>query len=617
MRFPLILTLLFVIPHSVHAASLQRSRPKRARIDPQAAARGVARYQGGAETPKNEGPGTAAANGSPAAGAAAAPPAAAPSSPAAPAPAGAPPPTGAHSSSSEKGSALPEPPGSPIPAPPVPAAPDTQVPEPAPARPIGPPLPLTLSASRAIVPVGEAREIAVAGAVRAPAVTVSPAGVLTTALSPGPAPATWSLSLRGDGPGAAAVRVSVDDQVQTLAVRVMKYAAQVAPAAIEITGQPAPAEFVLRAARAAVDDAVKREEGAAVTIGRPEAAPPELPAGQAATLRFSVSVTGPDLLPVKTLAQVTVRNRDLEAQEVGILLYSNEPERVAAAGTLFAAELARSQPTRLLYHHQNVSAELLRLRLELVNPTDQPIDAQVIEGAAGPTWDAVEAGHRAASRYLRSALREIGTIVRVPPHSQQAIALQRMTPRSTVSGIFGLRSLGAGLSVRVCAETDSAPSTALRPAEPVEQVSDQIYPAPHRPLHARYVVGKNWTFLKLGGDPVVARGSHKKLMGNYGVSYELSIELSNPTDQPQSVLLSLSPDAGDARGVFVIDGEFIEAPVTSPPLEAELATFRLQPGERKTVRVQTLPVGGSSYPARLILKPAAPLRAARTPVELR
>ena len=77
------------------------------------------------------------------------------------------------------------------------------------------------------------------------------------------------------------------------------------------------------------------------------------------------------------------------------------------------------------------------------------------------------------------------------------------------------------------------------------------------------------------------------------------------------MLLTLSPDAGDARGVFVIDGSFIEAPVTSPPLEADLATFRLQPGERRTVRVQTLPVGGSSYPARLILKPAAPLRAAR------
>jgi hypothetical protein len=486
------------------------------------------------------------------------------------------------------------------------------VPEPAPAPRIGPPLPLTLSSARTVVPVGETRIVTITGAVRAPEVAISPADVVTTALAPGKVPGAWSLALRGAGPGAAVVRVSTDDQAQSLSVQVMKYAGQVAPAMVEITGQPAPAEFVLRAARAAVDDVVKPEAGAVVVIGRAEAAPPELPAGQAATVSFPISITGLDLLPVKTVVPVTVRNRDLDAREVGVLLYSNEPERVTAAGTLFAAELARDQPARLLYHHQNRGYEPLRLRLELVNPTDQPIDAQVIEGAAGPTWDAVEAGHRAAARYMRSALQAIGTIVRVPPHSQQAVALQRMTPNATVSGIFGLRSLAAGLSVRVSAEPDTAPSAALRPAAPVDRLSDQIYPAPQRPVHARYIVGKNWTFLKLGGDPIAARGSQKSLQGNYGVSYELSLDLSNPTDQPQSVLLTLSPDAGDARGVFVIDGSFIEAPVTSPPLEADLATFRLQPGERRTVRVQTLPVGGSSYPARLILKPAAPLRAAQS-----
>ena len=146
------------------------------------------------------------------------------------------------------------------------------------------------------------------------------------------------------------VRVSTDDQAQSLSVRVMKYAGQVTPVTVEITGQPAPAEFVRRAARAAVDDAVKPEPGAAVVVGQPEAAPPELPAGQAATVSFPISVTGPELLPVKTVAAVTVRNRDLDAREVGVLLYSNEPERVAASGTLFAAELSRDQPTRLLYH---------------------------------------------------------------------------------------------------------------------------------------------------------------------------------------------------------------------------------------------------------------------------
>jgi hypothetical protein len=55
----------------------------------------------------------------------------------------------------------------------------------------------------------------------------------------------------------------------------------------------------------------------------------------------------------------------------------------------------------------------------------------------------------------------------------------------------------------------------------------------------------------------------------------------------------------------------VEAPPVAPPVEAPLATFHLQPGERRAVRVQTIPVGGSSYPARLVVRPAKPIRAAR------
>jgi hypothetical protein len=297
-----------------------------------------------------------------------------------------------------------------------------------------------------------------------------------------------------------------------------------------------------------------------------------------------------------------------------VLLYSNDPERVGRPGVLFAAELAADRPARLLYHHQNASDEPLRVRVELVNPSDQPVDVQVIDGAAGPTWDAVEAGHRAAARYVRSSLQDLGTIVGVPARSEQAIVLQRLPPRTTVSGLFGLRGLGAGLFVRVVAEAEAEPVVALRPAEKPDRLSDQVYLSPVRPLSARYVVGKNWAFLNLGSEPLLTRETHRKLAGNYGVSYEWTLTLSNPTDQPQPVVLTLSPDAGDARGVFVIDGAVVEAPEVSPPVEADLATFELQPGERRVVRVQTLPVGGSSYPARLVIRPMGALRTAQTVV---
>jgi hypothetical protein len=500
------------------------------------------------------------------------------------------------------------------PAPAAAVAPNgTGAPPSAPAIPrlIGPPSPLALSPSHLIVPLGEARDVILKGALTRPDVTVDPNGTLSVTVAPGPAPGSWRLTLQSEAPGPAVVRVSVDHRGQVLSARVMKFAGQVESAAVEVTGQPAPAEFVLRAARAAVEGVVRPESGATAAIGSPVSLPSDLVAGQTTSLAFPVTITGPDMLAVKSAATVTVRNRDLDPRDVGVLLYSNEPERITGAGTLFAAELTPDRPARLLYHHQNMGDGPLRIRVDLVNPTDQPADVQVIEGMAGPSRDPVEAGHSAAVRYLRSAMQDIGLIVRVRARTEQAIALQRMAPGATVSGLFGLRSLSPGLYARVSAEAAGDPPLSVRPAEQPDKLSEAVYLSPSRPEKARYVVGQRWAFMNLGSDPLLARGSRKKLFGNYGVSYELTIELSNPTGQPQSVALMLSPDAGAARGVFVIDGTLVEAPVVGPPIEANLAIFHLQPGERRTVRVQTLPVGGSSYPARLVIRPADPLRAAQ------
>jgi hypothetical protein len=482
--------------------------------------------------------------------------------------------------------------------------------------PAPPPPPLLVSIPRAIVPLGESRVVIVTSPTDMPEVVPSPPELLGVEITPAGQPGAWRLTLKGVAAGVASVRVSAAGQERLLPVQVMKYAGQLVPAQVEVTGQPAPAEFVRRVARAAVPDAVNLEPGAKLSVGTPVATgTPDLPAGQAATLTFPVTLSGPDLLPVQSTATVTVRNRDLDRRDAAVLLYSNDPERVSQPGSLFAAELTPDRPARLLYHHLNAGQDPLWLRVELVNGGDEPVDVQVIEGSAGPTWDAVEAGHRAAARYVRNNLQEIGTVVRVPGHSGQAIVLQRLVSQNTVSGLFGLRSLGGRLFVRVLAEAEGEPAVARRPAEAPAELSGHVYPSPRRPLQARYTVGQNWTFVKLGGDPLVAHDARKKLDGNYGVSYDISLELENPTDQPQTVSLTLSPDAGHARGVFIIDGEVVEADPVTPPVEADLALFRLQPGERRSVHVEAIPVGGSSYPARVVVRPAGPQRAAHAEPE--
>jgi hypothetical protein len=62
------------------------------------------------------------------------------------------------------------------------------------------------------------------------------------------------------------------------------------------------------------------------------------------------------------------------------------------------------------------------------------------------------------------------------------------------------------------------------------------------------------------------------------------------------------PTAGLASGVFIIDGSFVSAKYAQPPNEVPLMTYWLKPGETRNVRIETLPVAGSNYPATLVVK---------------
>ena len=61
--------------------------------------------------------------------------------------------------------------------------------------------------------------------------------------------------------------------------------------------------------------------------------------------------------------------------------------------------------------------------------------------------------------------------------------------------------------------------------------------------------------------------------------------------------------AGEARGVFLIDGRIVEAPDVTPPAEALLARIKMKPAEQRTLSIRTMPVGGSAYPVSLVVRP--------------
>ncbi|MGV3719393.1 MAG: hypothetical protein ACO1SX_00670, partial [Actinomycetota bacterium] len=102
--------------------------------------------------------------------------------------------------------------------------------------------------------------------------------------------------------------------------------------------------------------------------------------------------------------------------------------------------------------------------------------------------------------------------------------------------------------------------------------------------------------------PISGTRPNRKLFGNYGVLYNITVSLSNPTDEAKTVRLMMSPEADWARGAFFIEGQLVEAPQVAPPAEATLWSAKLAPRERRTLRIQGIPVGGSAYPVSLVVR---------------
>jgi hypothetical protein len=471
------------------------------------------------------------------------------------------------------------------------------------------PSPLFLSTRELIVPVGESRTVRVVAPGPVTLETVDTATV--DADITGSTGASFSLSVRGLEAGKATVRVACGDASTTLTVSVMKYAGQIpATVAAAVTGRSCPASLARSAVRAALQGSVILEPGATCEVGAVMGLEGPLEAGKTGAARVPVRITAAGCLPVERVVAVPVANRILPAQEAKVLLYSNNPESFTAPGSLFLGALERDVPSRLLYHHQNMTGRPICVRVDLINLGDDAVETQVIEGAAGPTWDTVMVGHRATARYVQNSRQDLGTIVTLPPHTRRTIFSERVAEKLAVSGLDGLRLLTPSPRGRVLVEVvaDAAPvAPAEVPAEMAERpLSDHVYTHVRKELHARFEVGGNWTFISVGKTPVSNQDNRKRLDGNYGILYDIALELSNPTDDERVVSVSLSPDAGAAMGVFLIDGTLVESPPISPPTEAPLASFRLGPGERRTVPIQTIPVGGSNYPVSLVVRAAAP-----------
>ena len=94
----------------------------------------------------------------------------------------------------------------------------------------------------------------------------------------------------------------------------------------------------------------------------------------------------------------------------------------------------------------------------------------------------------------------------------------------------------------------------------------------------------------------------RELRGDYGVVYDIEIEIVNPSDVPKDVSLWLNPRGGAATATFLWDDRIVEVPRTAAFAEQAIGSVSMPPRSRRTIRLQTIPEGASSYPVRVIVR---------------
>jgi len=473
---------------------------------------------------------------------------------------------------------------------------------------------VALSAEGVIVPWTEKRVLKLSGAARGP-VTLQRQSGEGSAIEAQFDPKAGTVTLTGKSVGRDVLVVTREGATTRVDVAVQPYAVTVqAPQPVVLTGRGVEGEKVAKLVLASARAALLPLAGASVKIETEIGAVPPPASGKSLTVPLAISASGPEMLPVRQSLKVPVVTRTLPTQETNALLFSNNPERIKESQTLYLARLSMGL-ARLLYHHQNGVGQHLWFVAELINDSDQPSRVQVLGTDAGPVRDTVWVGYRAASDFLTAYKSNSGMILELPAHSRVAFQAIRFPVELTLSGLFQLRLLsGSAPLVRVGADKigdPASPGETLR-AYPLsdafqtfvreaEQQSSHIYPKPRISLTSRHSVGGRWGVVSIGRAPLT-NTNNQALEGNYGVFYDVTINLENPTSSPADIKVIFEPAGGLAGAVFLIDGKRVEIPRTNLPVETTLATFRLAPGEKRSVPLLTLPLSGSNYPINLYIR---------------
>lgn len=376
---------------------------------------------------------------------------------------------------------------------------------------------------------------------------------------------------------------------------------------LSLIGRPSN-DFVIAQLHGAIERATQPLPGARVVIADP-AVPPELGPDTSLDAAVRVHVDGADrYVDVDGLLNAHIVTATAFPVAPALLMYSDDPERIAADGVAFRATIDAARAARLYYYHQ-AAAEGRRIAIVLEAP-DATASVDVIGHGAGPSAAVMYVGQSATYRYLDDHARAAGASFEIPAGGRIALYAgdRTLATNDLVAGVLDLAvRTGGPVRLSLVAFSSDADLTGL--------LAGGVLPSDgkHRrgtydvsaiaPLALAYTAGTpEGDAVSLGGrgGALVNRDpGGAALVGDYGVLRPLRLQLANPTAAAATLYLYERPIGYPVTTTIAFDGD--AAPtrlgcVKDAAVRYLVRTFVVAPGTTQTVTGTYMTDGGSTYP---------------------
>jgi hypothetical protein len=421
-----------------------------------------------------------------------------------------------------------------------------------------------------------------------------------------------AILITGVAVGSTTITVSDSRGVtREVAVRVAYAAGTIAASlALRVTGDPTSVRFLQDAAIQAAEAAATLRPGARIYVPQDAVAVhAALPTDNRTTIDVPVQILGDAYITVSGTTHISIENYALPRLAPRRLLVSDYPERLTADGVLFTATIDRTSSQRFLYYHFNPSTEpARRILVKATNNAATPAVLHLIASLAGPSSNEMEVGHNATRTFLVRARRNEGTVITIPPNSTVNIVNHNLPPNTIVNGILQMREIaGDPLDIAVVAQGADAPLD--RSADAANLLAGGAphargeYPVPEFFSEYTFFTDAPPLEIPIGQLPLPNLRSGEALSGDYGVMQSVRVVIVNTSKFGQAIALYANPRGGDATATFTIDDTLVQTHRLAAYSRYKIWQEVISPGTYRTLRITTMPEGGSSYPLRLVFAP--------------